>query len=231
MPPVRTVVIASSGRNKGLTRALSIVNPILNSNGIYDILDDEGNTFQAYVDMTVDGGYWILVSRWTGYIPSSTPANKVTFRESIAKNEAIAGYSMIPATYPAIPAGRIAKNPAKEWLFSSGNPSWISLFGNWQKGQILEGPILHGVGVPVVTSIGNRTLHGHRTGWLQDTTLDYGIGWWTVAGNNGHCGGQAKVGTNKCCPVMAYDTEGYSAHSDASYTKQVFLRATNFPSN
>lgn len=224
----RTIVIAPAGRNKKI-RALSIVNPVAGSSGIYNVVDDAGNTFPAYVEMSIDGGYWILVSRWTGYISTSVPANKISFRKSIQKDQAISGYSVSPSMYPAIPAGRIAKNPANEWLMVSANTTWIGLFGAWQKGAILTGDIGPTQAIPVVTSIGNRNLYGARAGWSQVTTMDSGLGFWTQAGNSGPCGGAARLGTSKPCPVMAYTTEGYENHSDATSVKSVYIRAVNYP--
>ena len=227
---IRSLMISSSKRRElDKVKILSIINPVPGTSGIYQIVDDAGKTFPAYVDMATDGGYWILVARWTGWVSSTMPQNKISFRQSIMKDQAIAGFSNNPASFPAIPAGKISKNPAKQWSLRSANSSWTSLFGAWQRGSTIEGDIVHGVGLPVVTSIGNKTLHGPRTGWFQNSPVDSGFGFWTVSGNNGHCGGSGRAGTNTCCPVMAFSSEGYGVHADGTALKQLFIRATNFP--
>lgn len=228
---IRSITVAAAQRRaEDRKTILSIVNPIPGSSGIYNIIDDAGNTFPAYVDMSIDGGYWILVARWTGWLSSAVPASRLRFKQTIVKNQAIAGFSVTPGPNPAIPAGRISSNPSKEWLLRSSNAAWTSLFGQWQKGQILEGNIAHGVGVPVVTSIGPKTLHGHRTGWFESTSIENSLGFWTAAGNGGHCGGAGREGTNKCCPIMAFSSEGLGSHADGTGSvKQMYLRATNYP--
>ena len=208
--------------------ALSIVNPVEGSSGIYQVTDSNGDTFPAYVDMQTDGGYWVLAARWAGTVAT---ANQRTFLNLVVRDQPINGYSVNPSTHPAIPAGRILQNPALQYSPRSSNSSWTSLFGAWQRMSTFENAsqsILHGVGVPAVTSIGNRTLHGHRTGWAQNTSLTYPLGFWTVAGNSGHCGGAGKVGTNKCCPVVS-SGDGGSHYDNTATTKQVYLRASNYP--
>lgn len=208
--------------------ALSIVNPVPNSDGIYQITDSAGGTFPAYVDMTTDGGYWILAFRWT--LPPA-PVNSRTFNNLVVKGQPISGYSVLPATFPAIPAGRVTANPATEYLLRSSNATWTSLFGTWQRMNTFNATtdaIVHNVGVPAVTSIGNRTMHGHRTGWGSPTTMNLVLGFWTVAGPNGHCGGAGIVGTNKCCPVGSQG-DGGSHYDGTNSVKQVYLRAVNKP--
>lgn len=208
--------------------ALSVINPIEGSSGIYQVTDSEGATFPAYVDMVTDGGYWVLAARWSGTVAS---ANARTFNNLVVRDQPISGYSVNPSTHPAIPAGRITQNPALEYHLRSANTSWISSFGTWQRMSTFENLnaiIVHGVGVPAVTSVGNRTLHGHRTGWSQNTDMSWTLGFWTVAGASGVCGGAGRVGTNKCCPVISNGDGG--AHYDSSTAiKQVYLRASNYP--
>lgn len=229
---IRNLMIATGRKSKGLTKALRIINPVVNSNGIYDVTDDDGNTFPAFVLMTIDGGYWVLVARWTGFISSALPSAKISFEKSIQKNKPVSGYSNLAASMPAIPSGKISKNPSKEWLLINGNAGWQSNLGQWQKGQTLNEDvthIVHGVGVPVTTPSGNRTLHGHRTGWFQDTHVSAGFGFWNQSGNMGPCGGAGREGTSKYCPVMAFSNEGYSVHSDSTSVKSLYIRATNYP--
>lgn len=208
--------------------ALSIVNPVAGSSGIYQITDSNGETFPAYVDMATDGGYWVLAARWVGNVAT---ANQRTFLNLVVRDQPINGYSVNPSTHPAIPAGRITQNPALQYSLRSSNSSWTSLFGTWQRMSTFENAsqsILHGVGVPAVTNIGNRTLHGHRTGWGGNTDLSLVLGFWTVSGNGGHCGGAGIVGPNKCCPVIS-SNDGGSHYDSSTSVKQIYLRASNYP--
>lgn len=208
--------------------ALSIVNPVAGSSGIYQVTDSNGDTFSAYVDMATDGGYWVLAARWSGSVAA---ANQRTFNNLVVRDQPISGYSVNPSTHPAIPAGRITQNPALEYHLRSANTTWINAFGAWQRMSTFENSnqtIVHGVGVPAVTPIGNRTMHGHRTGWYQNTDMSWTLGFWTVSGNSGVCGGAARVGTNRCCPVISNEDGG--SHYDATTAiKQVYLRASNYP--
>ncbi len=228
MPPIPFKLILAQRTTELPNIALSIVNPVQNADGIYQVTDSDGNTFSAYVDMTTDGGYWVLAARWVGNVAT---ANQRTFLNLVVRDQPINGYSVNPSTHPAIPAGRIIQNPALQYSLRSSNSSWTSLFGTWQRMSTFENAsqsILHGVGVPAVTSIGNRTLHGHRTGWGGNTDLSCVLGFWTVSGNGGHCGGAGIVGPNKCCPVISNEDSG--SHYDSSAAiKQVYLRASNYP--
>lgn len=47
-----------------LKAGLTILNPVSNVNGIYDIQDSSGAKFKAYVNMKDAGGNWILSERW-----------------------------------------------------------------------------------------------------------------------------------------------------------------------
>jgi len=52
----------SVGTKALATNYMKVVNPVLGVNGIYTIDAGSQGTFQAYVDMTTDGGHWILVA-------------------------------------------------------------------------------------------------------------------------------------------------------------------------
>ena len=80
------------------TAFLTIVNPVQGQNGIYQITDGKNGTFPAYVNMTDDGGKWILIARWT-----ASPSGTVTFNNFAVKGNSITTYTNSSASYPVIP--------------------------------------------------------------------------------------------------------------------------------
>jgi hypothetical protein len=223
-----TLLISANKTHKQSTSTLSIKNPKVGQDGIYQIYDDAGNTFPAWVDMTTDGGYWIQVLRW------STPlaaGNMSPMNKQLVKGQAISGFSAVPGSYPSIPAGKIGANPANEFLFQNEHAQWKTLYGNWQRGNLFPAgttSIQPGVPIPVVTSIGNKNFWGARGGWnlvTDMTSLQFSF--WTQAGAGGPCGGSGVVGNNKCCPMA--DNGAYSSHCDYTNLKRAYLRASNYP--
>lgn len=227
---VRGIVIAVAPRVKGPFKPLAIKNPVAGQSGIYDIYADDGSTFKAYVDMATDGGYWILLNRWTG---ATNQGSAIPAANQIQQGKSISGFTIDPTNYPTVPAGKIAKNPSKQFLIQSEHPTWKSLFGNWQRASTFletDTAIKHNVGFPVVTPLGNKTLHGFQTGWNADTPLSSThIGFWTQAGNQGPCGGANREGPDRCCVVMPPSNAAFANHSDLTQLKRLYLRAVNFP--
>lgn len=224
------LVIASASRLAGNLKPFSIVNPVVGSSGIYQITDDAGNKFDAYVDMVTDGGFWIQVARWTGAIPAGSV---VGMDKMLVKDNNLVGYSANPSTNPSVPAGRILKNPAKEFMFQSDASVWKTLYGNWMVGQLFPaGTTMWGVdtAMPVRTSIGNKNVYGARSGWRLDTDLRaIPLSFWTINNANGPCGGSGRTKTGDCCPMMDANAAGYNAHCDYVNMKRFYLRAANYP--
>lgn len=207
-----------------------ILNAKVGVNGIYDILADDGSKFKAYVDMTTDGGYWIQTAHWVTLAPTS--ADQLLFGEVVVTGREVKGFSSDMATRPVITAGRIKNNKAKQWMLKHDHPGWKALFGDWQIGNIFpdgDVTIPANAPVPVKTSLGNKALYSQRSGWGMDCTPGDAFGFWTQAGNAGPCGGMAAPGPNPMCPVSDF-IGNFGPHADYTYTKRLFLRATNYSS-
>lgn len=223
------LVIAAASRLKDNLKPFSIVNPVPGQSGIYQIKDDAGGTFNAYVDMATDGGYWILTTRWAAALPAQ---NVIPMVNQIVKDAPLAGFSATPDLYPAVPAGRIAKNPSKEFLFQSENAGWKSLYGDYQRGQLLAAgttSLSTTTSIPVTTPLGNKLFWGVRAGWRLETDLTaLPLGFWTINNNNGPCGGENQAGSNRMCP-LATTGSAYTQHCDFTSLKRFYLRAVNYP--
>lgn len=208
---------------KGSTAGMSIVNPVAGRSGIYSINDGNGGTYPAYVDMNTNGGYWILLARWSRIMP----AGEKTFAQIAWQGQPLSGWTDDTANYPSIPSGVI--NSSSQLMFVPGHPSWISRYGTWQSFSTFSGPIttkIDASGIPVNTSKGADTLYGFRAGWkiVSDGGSPFGL--WTQYGNSGACGGAGIVGKTKMCLRGAYESQ-INSHFDYTYLKQLYLKATN----
>lgn len=200
--------------------------PVAGVSGVYQIYDNVGGTFPAYVDMVSDGGYWILDAQW---VTAPSSALQVTFARGMQKGKPLYGYSNNPAQFPVIPTGKFPANPAEEWLLQVDSSGWKSRYGDWQRGTLFPSTktsIAATEKVPVITPLGPKDLYGHRTGWNIPTEMTWGIGFWTQPGAGGPCGGVGATGYDKICPVM---DPSYGGHADFISMKRYFLRASNAP--
>ncbi len=204
---------------KAVVSTFKINNPVAGVNGIYSVTDTASNTnFNAYVNMTDDGGYWVLAAYWV--VPSEMPRylSQLLYREN-----ALSTYSKNTATYPVIPSGKI--NGSTRALLKSKNSSWISMFGTWQSFDTMA----NGTTTPyhqAKTSIGDKIIYTQSAGWPSSAFTGVSqynqFGFWTTYGNSGPCGGENRVGTNKMCIMTG---SGYSPHGDAATDKFYFLKA------
>lgn len=200
--------------------------PVVGQSGVYQIYDNAGNTFPAYVDMVSDGGYWILDAIWT---TAPAAALQVTFARGMQKGKPLYGYSNNPVMFPVIPTGKFPANPAEEWMLQVDSTGWKALYGNWQRGALFPSnkvSIAPTEKVPVITPLGPKDLYGHRTGWNLATEMTWAIGFWTTVGAGGPCGGAGAAGYSRICPVM---DPSYTSHADLTSVKRYFLRASNAP--
>jgi len=200
-----------------LNRSLAIINPVPGVNGIYSISNGNGGSYQAYVDMTTNGGYWILLDRWVNSIPTKT-MGQVAF-----KGMATSG-STDDANYPVIPNGTI--NTSSQVLFVPGHSGWIASYGAWQTfNTFAQGTVIGSAGFAITTPNGASTLYGQSAGWQGTTSSGSIFGLWTQWGNGGSCGGDGRVGSNKMCVIA--QTQTANNHYDISFVKHLYLRATN----
>lgn len=103
-----------------------IQDPVVGVSGIYTVHASTGEVFQAYCDMVADGGYWILIERWT-----VSPTKTVTWAQSTVRNNLLSTFSNAPASFPVIPNNVL--NFATEILFKGAQTTWVNLYGAWLK--------------------------------------------------------------------------------------------------
>lgn len=217
--PISNTETQNAVGTKFVTSSFEIQNPVPGVNGIYQVKDTATNTtFNAYVNMTYDGGYWVLAAYWV--VPSEMIR---TNGQLVYRGGTLATYTRNASIYPVIPSGKI--NGSTRALLRSENGSWISLFGQWQSFDTMPAGSI-APNYSATTSIGNKTIYPRNAGWPNygnpNITSSGSFGFWTTYGNGGPCGGENRVGTNKMC-VMA--DNGYSSHGDSSTNKFFYLKA------
>lgn len=221
------VVVTSSTRSatgtKEVVVGLVIQNPVAGKNGIYTIKSQDGSSFQAYVDMTNDGGNWILLARWINSTATTT------FNNSVVKGNTVISQTNDSTNYPAIKSG--STNYASKAMFISGNSSWISSYGTWQSfGTFAPNTVISSSGIAMSSSKGSITLHPKSAGWASDGqkgVMTYGFGLWTTYGNGGVCGGANVVGSDKICPTLDIISPTNNNHYDISSIKMLYLKSNN----
>lgn len=197
------------------------------TSGIHQIRASDGSTFPAYVDMTTDGGYWIQVGHWTTVAP--TVNDQLLVNDVIMAGYPINGFSTDTVNRPIVTAGKITSNPAKQWMLKHDHPTWKSLFGDWQIGNIIpkDAVIPYDQAFPIKTSIGNKSIYGQRSGWGLPTTGADAFGFWTQPNQYGPCGGAGMAGSDRCCPVSDF-VGNFGVHADFAYQKRLYVRASNY---
>jgi len=192
----------------------TVVKPVAGRNGIYTVKNKD-STFNAYVDMTTDGGKWVLAARWVD------SAVNVTFNDIVVKGMPLKTQTLDGSNYPVIPTGNI--NTSDKVLIVSGNASWQAAYGAWQEfSTFAPGTVLTNSGFPVKGPSGSYTLYHGRAAWNLAQTMEQSLQLWTVPNNSGPCGGANKVGPNRICVVMA---PGFGSHADLSTIKSLYLKA------
>ena len=201
---------------KAVVSTLKINNPVAGVNGIYSVTDTASNTnFNAYVNMTYDGGYWVLALYWT------SPAQITrTNRQLVYKDNPISTFSSNESIYPVMPSGII--NGATRGMLVSLNSGWTNLFGAWQSFELLNPGELK-AGYLAKTPLGNKTIYPMAAGWGGRVTEAGTFGFWSVYGKNGGCGGDGVIGSGKYCPSTNFGN--WSLHADGSSGKFYYLKA------
>ena len=200
---------------KQVASTLKIINPIAGVDGIYQVTDSKsGNTFNAYVNMTYDGGYWVLAAYWTS--PSQFTR---TNAQLIYRGKALSTYSAAPSTYPVIPSGII--NQSSRGLLRSENSGWISLFGQWQSFDLPNAGEIK-TGYLATTSSGNKTIYPRSAGWGGNVEEVGTFGFWSTNTNTGACGGSGRAGTSLICPSSNFTN--WASHVEGSAKKFFYLK-------
>lgn len=210
------------GTKEQPTNYMKVLNAVPGVNGIYTIDAGSQGTFNAYVDMKTDGGYWILVANWTSALPSAASARR--HKQINVKGQPISGYTSNPTTYPIIKDGII--NTSSYGLLKHGNTTWKNTYGDWQVMETVDSSFVYGVnGFPVRTSTGaTKTMWHKGAGWaktesaLSTDNFGFNMRW----GSSGPCGGDGVPGGNVC----PYLYTSYPYHFDYSTLKQFYLKAS-----
>lgn len=185
--------------------------------GIYMVLDKRtGDTFSAYVNMTDDGGNWVLVAYW---IKPSDFSRR--FNEIGVKGKEIKTYSKDPIQFPVPPAGFI--NGSSRALLKSENSGWIQQYGTWQSYDVFEDGDVSYTGFPANSSKGNVTLFVIGNAWSAPQLPESIFGFSPTYGPSEACGGNGKTGKTKICPIS--NLSGWSSHAEGSARKFYFLKA------
>ncbi len=202
-----------------INAGLVIMNAVPGVSGIYQIQDkNTGNTFNAYVNMTDDGGNWVLALHWSD--PSSVTRQ---MKDLAVKGRPISSYTANPA-YPVIPSGVI--NASSHGLLKSANAGWISAYGSWQSFPLFEpGFQITSAGFQAKNPAGNVTLYNHGNGWniIGVETSNFGL--WTEYGNGGPCGGANRQGTTKICPSTNFSN--WTSHVESDANKSFYLKGVS----
>lgn len=199
---------------------LTIINPVQSQSGIYQISDGKSGSFPAYVNMTDDGGNWILIARW-----NASPAGTVTFNNFAVKGNTITTYSNASGSYPVLPTG--SKNDSSRMLIKSYGANWIASFGTWQSfSTFAPGTVIGSSGISAKTSIGNKTLFIRANGWYTQIAQDMTsiVGFFSAYSNTGVCGGANVVGSKPMCLTYTNDS---GSHFDSTSLKEAYIKALN----
>lgn len=194
-----------------------VINPIPGQNGIYQVEYASGKRMPAYVNMSIDGGYWVLIAYWIGGVPEKT------FSSVVERGAIINGVTQDAVNYPILSG---VPNTSNKAMFISSNSGWISRYGSWLTfDTFANGAVLGSSGFIANTPLGSKTIYHARAGWKEVKTLSTSkFGLWTTWGSGGPCGG-ANVGTsdaNEICPAI---TPAYSYHYDQKTPKFLFLKS------
>jgi hypothetical protein len=195
------------------TSGLTVLNAIAGRDGIYQVKSGT-TTFNAYVNMTTNGGKWVLVARWTSLVNAS-------FNNVVVKGQPIKGVTNDAANYPIIPSGTL--NSSDKAMIVNGNPTWTQTYGAWQQFETLPaGTNLNYKGIPAVSPMGSYLFYHPDSAWdtIQDMTTPFGL--WTTTSRGGPCGGSGSPGNYKICPALG---TGYGQHADSTNEKRLYLKA------
>jgi hypothetical protein len=204
--------------SKVVSGSFLIQNPVAGRSGIYTVKNGS-STFSAYVDMTTDGGKWVLIGHWAA--PPSTL--KITFNNVVVKNNAMTTYTDDSVNFPVVPSGTI--NTADTALLIDSNPGWAALYGPWVRfSTFAPNNIQDSTGFTVMGGDGSaHTVYHQRLAWYPTAGMDETFGMWTVPGNYGPCGGANKVGSDHICPVFSGDP-GFGPHADISSPRSLYVK-------
>lgn len=213
----REMVSAESRDVTGTKAGLVVLNGVPGVDGIYSVKDKAtDNIFNAYVNMTDDGGNWVLAIHWVN--PGSISR---TMGDFVAKGRAVKPYTA-NAAYPVVPNGLI--NGSTHGLLKSENAGWISTFGSWQSFPLFEqGFTITGSGYSVNTPIGPKTLYTQSNAWGGTGGEASIFAFWAHNSSGSVCGRSGAAGTTKICPIT--NMSNWASHGESAAKKFFFLKA------
>lgn len=203
---------------------LRILNP-QSSSGIYNVTDGKGGSMPVYVNMTMDGGHWLLINRW---IKLTSTAEEKTFNNVVVNGQNLSTATIDAVNYPVIPSGYT--NSSSRAMYTSSNTGWTDIYGAWQSfNTFSSNTILGSNGFSANTPVGTKTFYAVTTGWVIDgvTTAPMStfFGLWTAYGNSGACGGADIVTPNRICGGLSYLLQ--EKHLDSTSVKSLYIKASN----
>jgi hypothetical protein len=210
------------GTDNTRNSAIRILNPVEGVSGIYTIDAGPKGTFQAYVDMTTEGGNWILVERWTSAVGSY-----FYMADAVVKGTPIKSYTNNATSYPVIKSG--VYNTSSSVLLKSGNTTWAKTMGNWQVFQTFDkSHSFDSNGFDVKLSTGaTRKMFHIRAGWREVQSVNTAhLGFMETWGPSGMCGGSG-TGKGKYCPAMWPTEYAYHFDTNASIVKEIYIKSNN----
>lgn len=195
---------------------LRVVNPVPGKSGIYQVDTGDTGIINAYVNMEIQGGPWILVAKWKAPLTEVILASEV-----IAKGGTFRTATDDPQNYPVIPDGVV--NASASGLFISSNSMWSSSYGAWQQFELFPPSyVFTGTGFPVLTPNGPTTMYSYDVAWGRTLGLtETAFNLWPVPDSSGPCGGPGYGGSNRICPILAKLITG---HFDWSSDKMLFVK-------